>query len=69
MLSTRPRVGVWLCEATDSSLAGGGQGAALGTRFPGSCILRWMQGGAETRMRALGWLISPGAEGRRGQRG
>jgi hypothetical protein len=26
-------VGVWLCEATGFSSAGGGQGAVLGTRF------------------------------------
>jgi hypothetical protein len=32
-LSTWPRVGVWLCGATDPSLVDGGQGAVLGTRF------------------------------------
>jgi hypothetical protein len=31
-------VGIWLCEATDPSSAGGGQVAVLGTRFPASSI-------------------------------
>ena len=32
--AARGEVGVWLCEATDPSSAGVGQGAVLGTRFP-----------------------------------
>jgi hypothetical protein len=38
MLSTWPWVGVWLCGATDPSLAGSGQEAVLGIRFPVSGI-------------------------------
>ena len=37
MLSTRPRAGAWLWEATDPA-SGGGQGAVLGTRFSAASI-------------------------------
>ena len=33
-LSTRPRVGIWLCQATGPHSMGGEQGAALDTRGP-----------------------------------
>ena len=70
-LSTLPWVGVWLCEATGPSSAGGGQGAVLGTRFSALGIpdTTGHRGRAENRMGALeGGLVSPGAEGRRGQK-
>ena len=38
MLSSWPWVGVWLCEATDTSSVGGGQGAVLGNRFSLSLV-------------------------------
>ena len=59
----RPWVGVWLCEATDPSLAGGGQGAVLGTRFPalGIPYTDGHLGKAENRIGALGLK---GGEGR-----
>jgi hypothetical protein len=33
MLSMWPRVCVWLCETTDTSYVGGGQGTVLRTKF------------------------------------
>ena len=50
---------------------GGGQGAVLGTRFSALGIpdTTGHRGRAENRMGALeGGLVSPGAEGRRGQK-
>lgn len=69
-LSTLPWVGVWLCEATGPSSAGGGQGAVLGTRFSALGIpdTTGYQGSAENRMGALGAAQSAlgpkGGEGR-----
>jgi hypothetical protein len=39
MLSTRPQVGIWLCEATGPHWTGSGQGAAPNTRVPGATPL------------------------------
>jgi hypothetical protein len=70
MLSTLPQVGVWHCEATDPSSAGGGQGAVLGTRFLALGI-PYDDGHhrrAENRMRALGGGSSaPGPKGGEGR--
>jgi hypothetical protein len=55
----------------DPSSVGGGQGAVLGTRFSALSIpdTTGHRGRAENRMGALeGGLVSPGAEGRRGQK-
>jgi hypothetical protein len=68
MLSTQTQVDVWLCEATDPSSAGGGQGAVLGNRFSASGIpgKDGHQGRAENRMGALGSAQS--APGQREER-
>ena len=66
----RPRVGVWLWEATDPSLEGGGQGAVLGTRFSALGIpdTSGHYGRAENRMGSPGtaWSVlgQKGGEGR-----
>ena len=66
-LSTRARVGVWLCEATDPNLAGGGQGAVLGNRSQPLASHAGYRGGAENKWGTLGGSVSFRAKGRRGQ--
>jgi hypothetical protein len=68
MLSTRPRVGVWLCEATDPSSAGGGQRGS--PRYPVLSLGHLTLDTTEELRREWGpggRLIQPQAEGRRGQ--
>lgn len=70
MLSTRPRVGVWLCEATDLSLVGGGQGTILVRHQVPSLWHPMLKTVEKLRTNAPpppGGSVSSGAKGRRGQ--
>jgi hypothetical protein len=70
-LSTRPRVNIWLCEATDPTRQGGGQGAAPGTRFSVSGIPCWIWQRSWEQNRGPWTTLSPEGKGRevRGRRG